>query len=166
MTTATPPTETATSGRPVNVGARFRAGYDALASIEAALADGPIPLTTRELMKVRVSQINGCAYCLDMHTKDALAAGEDPIRLGVVAAWPEATTFTPEERAALAVAEAITRIGDAQVPAEVEAEARRHYDDGAYAALVFTAVVINAWNRVAIASHAEPGRYVSSGSRG
>jgi len=145
--------------RPVNVGARFPAGYRALASIEAALAEGPIPLATRELVKLRASQINGCAYCLDMHTKDALAAGEDPLRLALVAAWREATCFTPAERAALAVAEAVTRIDRDHVPPEVEAEARRHYDVEAYAALVFTAIVINAWNRLAIASHTEPGHY-------
>ena len=159
MTAAPANPASATARRPVNVGARFRAGYDAIASIESALRDGPVPLLTRELVKIRTSQINGCAYCLDMHTKDALQAGEDPVRLGVIAAWREATCFTPAERAALAVADAIARIGDAQVPAEVEAEARDHYDDDAYAALVFTAIAINAWNRVAIASHAQPGRY-------
>jgi len=146
-------------GRPVNVGARFRAGYEAIGAIEAALREGPVPLTTRELVKIRASQINRCAYCLDMHTKDALHAGEDPVRLGLVAAWEEATCFSPAERAALAVTEAVTRIGDQHVPAAIEAEARRHYDDGAYAALVFAVIAINAWNRLAIASHSEPGRY-------
>lgn len=145
--------------RPVNIGARFRAGFDAIASIEAALRDGPIPLTTRELVKIRASQINRCAYCLDMHTKDALHAGEDPIRLGLIAAWEEATCFTDAERAALAVTEALTTVGDHHVPAAVEADARRHYDDNEYAALVWAIIAINAWNRLAIASHTEPGRY-------
>lgn len=151
--------------RPVNVGARFPDGYAAIAAIEAALHDGPVPLTTRELVKIRASQLNRCAFCLDMHTKDALAAGEDPIRLGLIAAWEEATCFTDEERAALALTEAVTRIGDAHVPADVEAEARRVYDDNAYAALVFAIVAINAWNRIAITSHTEPGRYQAGDPR-
>lgn len=145
--------------RPVNIGARFPAGREALSAIEAALATGPIPKPTRELIKVRASQINGCAYCLDMHTKDALHAGEDPLRLALVAAWDEATCFTEAERAALAVTDAVTLIADGHVPPEVEAEARHHYDDNAYAALVFTVIVINAWNRLAIASHTPPGIY-------
>lgn len=148
-----------TTTRPVNVLARFPAGTQALAAIEAALADGPIPLATRELVKIRASQINLCAFCLDMHIKDALAAGETPERLGMIAAWEEAHGFTPEERAALALTEAVTRIADAHVPADVEAAVREHYDDDAYAALVFAIVVINAWNRVAIASHTPSGRY-------
>lgn len=170
--TSTPSTSTAPTepdgvpGRPVNAGARFRAGFDALSSIEAALRDGPVPLRTRELVKIRASQINGCAYCLDMHTKDALHEGEDPIRLGLVAAWEEATCFTPEERAALAVTEAVTRIGDHHVPPAVEAEARRHYDDNGYAALLWTVIAINGWNRLAIASHTEPGRYQPGDDKG
>lgn len=145
--------------RPVSIAARFRPGYEALASIEAALKNCPIPGTTLELVKIRSSQLNGCAYCLDMHHLDAMAAGETQARLYLLNAWREVNVYTPEERAALALAEAITLISVGHVPAEVEAEARRHYDDNAYAALVFAVIAINSWNRMAIASHTQPGNY-------
>jgi AhpD family alkylhydroperoxidase len=147
------------TARPVNVAARFRPGYEALSSIEAALRTGPIPKATLELIKIRSSQLNGCAYCLDMHHLDALAAGETQARLYLLPAWREAHVYTPAERAALALAEAITLISVGHVPADVEAEARVHYDDNEYAALVFAVIVINGWNRMAIASHTQPGNY-------
>ena len=137
----------------------FPAGYRAMAGLEAALAKSSVPAATRELVKMRSSQINGCAYCLDMHSKDARAAGETEERLYLLNAWREATVYTDAERAALALTEAITRISDAHVPAEIEAGAREHYDDEAYAALVFVIVAINAWNRLAITGHSEPGHY-------
>ncbi len=152
-------TSTNETPRPVNIAARFRLGYEGLALIEAALRNGPIPGTTLELVKIRSSQLNGCAYCLDMHHLDAMAAGETPARLYLLNAWREANVYTPEERAALALAEAITLISVGHVPAEVEAEARKHYDDNAYAALVFAVITINGWNRMAIASHTQPGNY-------
>lgn len=144
---------------PVNAAKQLPAAYRALVALDRSLGDGPIPPATRELVRIRASQINRCAYCLDMHTLDALDAGETPLRLGVIAAWEEAVVFTPAERSALAVTEAITRISDSHVPAAVEAEARRHYDDEAYAALVYEVILINAWNRLAIASHTAPGNY-------
>lgn len=153
-------TSTNETTRPVNIAARFRPGYEALASIEAALRNGPIPGSTLELVKIRSSQLNGCAYCLDMHHLDAMAAGDTPARLYLLSAWREAHVYTPEERAALALAEAITLISVGHIPADVEAEARRHYDDNAYAALVFAVITINGWNRMAIASHTPPGNYV------
>lgn len=152
-------TSTNDTARPVSIAARFRPGYDALSSIEAALRDGPIPGSTLELIKIRSSQLNGCAYCLDMHHLDALAAGETHARLYMLTAWREANAYTLAEQAALALAEALTLISVGHVPAEVEAEARRHYDDSAYAALVFAVIAINGWNRMAIASHTQPGNY-------
>lgn len=137
----------------------FPEGPRALMRLEQAVHASEIPTPTRELIKLRASQINGCAYCLDMHYKDARAGGETEERLYMVAAWREATVYTPAERAALALTEAITLIADGHVPAEVEAEARRHYDDADYAALVFTIIAINSWNRLAIANHTEPGHY-------
>lgn len=161
--TTTAPTDTvppaAGPADRVDIAAAFPAGYRALAALEAATRRSTLPESTRELVKIRSSQINGCAYCLDMHVKDALAAGDTVDRTTLVAVWREATCFTEPERAALALAEAVTRIADGPVPTAVEAEARRHYDDEAYAALVFTIVVINGWNRVAIAAHNEPGHY-------
>ena len=131
----------------------------AMIALEAATAEGGLPPEIHELVRIRASQINGCAFCLDMHHKDAMAAGETFERLYMLSAWREAKVYTPAERAALAVTEAITRIADQHVPADVEAEARDHFDDKAYAALVYAAVAINAWNRVAIANHTEPGTY-------
>jgi AhpD family alkylhydroperoxidase len=135
------------------------AGYRALAALEAAVADSNVPAATRELVRMRSSQINGCAFCLDMHYKDARAAGETEERLYMLNAWREATVYTEAERAALALTEAVTRISAAHVPSEVEAEARKYFDDEGYAALVFAIVAINSWNRLAIAGHSEPGLY-------
>jgi len=140
----------------------FAAGYKGLGGIEAALAQSTVPAPLRELVKMRCSQINGCAFCLDMHYKDARAAGETEERLYMLNAWREATVYTDAERAALALAEAVTLISHAHVPAEVEAEARKHFDDEAYAALVWAIVAINAWNRLAITGHSEPGLYTPS----
>lgn len=139
----------------------FPRGYKALASIEAALSQSSVPASTRELVKMRCSQINGCGYCLDMHYKDARAAGETEARLYMLNAWREAGVYSDAERAALALAEAITLISVAHVSADVEAEAKRHFDGDAYAALVFAIVAINAWNRLAITGHSEPGHYVA-----
>ena len=97
----------------------FPKGYQALVGIEAALAQGPLPASTRELVKMRASQINGCAHCLDMHAKDARHAGETEERLYMLNAWREATVYSESERAALALTEAITLISQAHVPAEV-----------------------------------------------
>jgi AhpD family alkylhydroperoxidase len=135
----------------------FPRGYQAMGALEAALAESSVPAATRELVKMRSSQINGCAFCLDMHYREARAAGETEERLAMLPAWRESRLYTDGERAALALTEAVTLISQAHVPAEVEAEARRQYDDEAYAALVFAIVAINAWNRLAITGHAEPG---------
>ncbi|GIG62430.1 alkyl hydroperoxide reductase AhpD [Longispora fulva] len=114
-----------------------------------ALADSTVPASTRELVMLRASQINGCAGCVDMHTKDATAAGESQVRLHLVAVWREATVFTEAERAALELTEQGTRIADAAggVPDEVWANAARHYDDDQLADLVTQIALINAFNR-------------------
>ncbi|MEU4350797.1 carboxymuconolactone decarboxylase family protein [Streptomyces sp. NPDC023838] len=114
-----------------------------------ALGDSTLPSATRELVMLRASQINGCAGCIDMHTKDAAAAGESPVRLHLVAAWREATVFTDAERAALELTEEGTRIADAAggVSDEVWANAAKHYDEDQLAALVTQIAVINAFNR-------------------
>lgn len=114
-----------------------------------ALEDSTVPFATRELVKIRASQLNGCAGCLDMHVKDAAAGGETSVRLHLVAAWREATVFTEAERAALELAEQGTRIADAAggVPDEVWANAAKHYDEEQLAELVSVIALINAFNR-------------------
>jgi AhpD family alkylhydroperoxidase len=111
------------------------------------------------LLDVRASQINGCAFCLDMHWKDARAAGETEERLYMLSAWRESALFSPGERAALALCEAMTLIADAGVPDEVWEGAREHFDEEQLGQLVFSITVINAWNRLMIASATEPGHY-------
>ncbi|WP_351233438.1 carboxymuconolactone decarboxylase family protein [Streptomyces sp. NPDC002133] len=113
------------------------------------LADSTLPAATRELVMLRASQINGCGFCVDMHTKDAAHAGETSTRLNMVAAWREAKVFTNAERAALELTEQGTRTADAAggVPDEVWANAAKHYDEDQLAALVCTIALINAFNR-------------------
>src|ERR687895_22555 len=114
-------------------------------SASKAIADSTLPAATRELVLLRASQINGCGFCTDMHTKDAAAAGETAVRLNLVAAWREAKVFTEAERAALELAEQGTRIADAAggVPDDVWANAARHYEEDQLAALVSLIAVIN-----------------------
>lgn len=131
----------------------------------------PLPKTTQELVKIRASQINGCGCCTDMHTKDAAAAGESPVRLNLVAAWREAGVFTEAERVALAFTEEGTRLADTHhgVSDETWAKAREHYDDDQIAALVCLVAVINAANRINVivrnpAGTYEPGMFAGMSS--
>jgi AhpD family alkylhydroperoxidase len=112
-----------------------------------------------ELVKVRGSQINGCAYCLDMHTKDARALGETEQRLYALSAWRETPFFSDRERAALEWTEAITRIAETHVPDDVYERVRQHFDERELVALTLAAVAINAWNRLAITFRAPAGTY-------
>ena len=112
-----------------------------------------------ELVKIRASQLNGCAYCLDMHTKDARLAGETEQRLYALSAWHETPFFTPRERAALEYTEAVTRIGDTHVPDDLYARVSALFDEDEMVALTFAVVVINAWNRLAISFRVPPGSY-------
>ena len=127
-----------------------------------SLADSTLPRATRELVMLRASQINGCAGCIDMHTKDAAAAGESALRLNLVAAWREAKVFTDAERAALDLAEQGTRIADAAggVPDEVWENAAKHYDEDQLAALVMQIAIINAFNRGNVITRQPAGDYV------
>ena len=120
-----------------------------------------LPPATRELVSLRVSQINGCGWCVDLHTKDAAAAGETPVRLALVAAWREATVFTEAERAALALAEEGTRLADAHpgVSDETWARVREYYDQEQASALVSLIAMINAANRLAVITHMRGGSY-------
>lgn len=107
-----------------------------------------------ELVKIRASQLNGCAFCLDMHHRDARAAGENQRRLDVLSAWREAPDlFSPVERAALALTESVTLIADGGVPDDVWAEVREHFDEAGTVQLLMAAAVINVWNRLAVSTH-------------
>ncbi|WEB38288.1 carboxymuconolactone decarboxylase family protein [Streptomyces yunnanensis] len=125
------------------------------------LKDSPLPASTQELVALRVSQINGCAACIDMHTKEAAAAGESAVRLNLVVAWREATVFTDAERAALALAEEGTRVADAGkgVSDEVWELAAKHYDEEQLAALVILVSFMNAVNRLNIINQQPAGDY-------
>jgi len=114
-----------------------------------------------ELVKTRASQLNGCAFCLDMHTKDAIAAGDTPQRLLVLSAWRDAPFYTERERAALAWTEAVTRLGPAGVSDELYRTTSEHFDERQLVDLTMAIIAINGWNRLAIAFHSpEPGSYV------
>ena len=125
------------------------------------VAQSSLPAATQELVSLRASQINGCGWCVDMHTKEAAAAGETPVRLNLVAAWRESTVFTEAERAALAFAEEGTRLADAYqgVGDDTWAQVRQHYDDEQLAALVCLVALINAANRLAVTVHQQGGSY-------
>ena len=138
------------------------------ANAALAIDQSPLPMATRTLVEIRASQINGCGFCTDMHTKDAAVAGETPVRLNLVAAWREATVFTEAERAALALAEEGTRLADAHhgVSDDTWDQVRKHYDDDQIAALVCLVALINAANRINVivrnpAGTYEPGMFAS-----
>jgi AhpD family alkylhydroperoxidase len=112
-----------------------------------------------ELVKLRSSQINGCAYCIDMHTKDARAAGETEQRLYLLNAWPESPFYSDRERAALEWTEAVTLVSATHVPDEIYENVRRHFSEQELLNLTMAVVAINGWNRLAISFRSEPGIY-------
>ena len=132
-----------------------------LNSAGAVVTSSALPAATQELVKIRASQINGCAGCTDMHTKDAAHAGETQLRLNLVAVWREATVFTDAERAALELTEQGTRIADAAggVTDETWAAAAKHYDEDQLAALVSSIAGINAYNRINVITRQPAGSY-------
>ena len=130
-------------------------------SAGAVVTNSSLPATTQELVKIRASQINGCAGCTDMHTKDAAHAGETPVRLNLVAVWRDANVFTEAERAALELTEQGTRIADAAggVSDEAWANAAKHYDDDQLSALVALIALINVYNRLNVITRQPAGDY-------
>jgi len=134
----------------ISLGKVARESYRALDALDESVDFDP-PL--RELVRLRASQINGCAFCVDMHSRDALAGGENERRVWAVAVWREAPFFDERERAALALTEAMTRLPDAGVPDDVYDEAARHFDEHELGQLMFAIIAINAWNRVGVATH-------------
>ncbi|MFC9998030.1 carboxymuconolactone decarboxylase family protein [Nocardia sp. NPDC127526] len=123
--------------------------------------DSTLSKTTQELIKIRASQINSCGMCLDMHTKDAVHAGETPVRLAMIAAWQESTVFTDAERAALALTDEATRMADKNgaISEDTWAQVRKHYDDDQIGAMISLIATINAWNRLNVISGMTGGDY-------
>jgi AhpD family alkylhydroperoxidase len=131
--------------------------YKAMFELETYLHQSGFDVKLLDLIKLRVSQINGCAYCIDMHWKDLRAAGESEQRLYGLDAWRESPYYTDRERAALAWAESVTLVTDGHVPGEVFEEAHRHFNDKELADLTLGLVAINGWNRLSIAFRVTPG---------
>lgn len=121
-----------------------------LLALEERFKNGPLSHTVIELVKTRASQINGCAYCLHMHTSDALKEGERPERLFLLDAWQESVMYTPQERAALAWTEALTKVADTGAPDEDYDGLKDHFSPEEMVELTFLIATINAWNRIAI----------------
>lgn len=139
-------------------------GFAGLIQVEKAVHGSGLDPRVRELVKLRASQLNGCAYCFDMHMLDALADGEDAARVANVGVWREAVVYSDAERAALDLTDHLTRMADGGVPDAVEREARRHFADAEYAALLYAIAAINAWNRLGVAAHTRPGEYTPPGA--
>jgi AhpD family alkylhydroperoxidase len=140
-------------------------GLKAMLGLEQYLRTCGLEDSLLHLVKLRASQINGCADCLDMHWKDLRAAGETEQRLYSLNAWRECPYYTERERAALAWTEAVTLIAGTNVPDSVYAEVRPHFSDKELADLTFALVAINGWNRLAISTRVVPGTYRSAGER-
>jgi AhpD family alkylhydroperoxidase len=133
--------------------------YDAMMALSTAAAKDIEP-ELGELIKIRASQINHCAFCLDMHTKDALAAGESVERIIQLSAWEESQHFyTAKETAAIELTEAVTELTDGFVPDRAYEKAAKHFDEAELAQLISTITVINAWNRFAVSTRMVPGHY-------
>src|SRR5271169_3905745 len=136
----------------------------AMYALEKYLAECGLEHKLLHLLKMRASQINGCAYCIDMHSKDARALGETEQRLYELDAWRETPFYSDKERAALAWTEAITLVSETHVPDSVYEEVRKYFDEKEIVDLTFVVTTINAWNRVAIALRAVPGHYRAAAS--
>ena len=134
-------------------------GYHAMLGLEKYLAQCGLETGLLHLIKLRASQINGCAYCLDMHWKDLRAIGEQEQRLYSLDAWRECPYYTDRERAALAWTESVTLVANTHVPDEVYEEARKQFTEKELADLTLAIATINAWNRLAIAGRMTPGTY-------
>lgn len=134
-------------------------GFQAMLGMERAVRRCGLERSLVELVKVRASQINGCAYRIDMHTKDARAEGETEQRLYALSAWRETPFFTERERSALALTEAVTRLADGHVSDDVIDEAKQHFDELELTKLLYAIVTINAWNRFGVTAAKPVGDY-------
>jgi AhpD family alkylhydroperoxidase len=143
----------------IDVGRVGRGAMQAMLALEQHVRGSGLEPELLELVRLRASYLNGCAYCVDMHTKDARARGESEQRLYGVPVWRETPYYTPRERAALAWTEAVTEVGRSGVPDEVFEEVRAHFGDEELVNLTLAVVVINGWNRLSVSFRAEPGSY-------
>jgi AhpD family alkylhydroperoxidase len=148
----------------INLAELEPAAYQAMLGLEQYLESSPLPAPLRELVKLRASQLNGCAFCVDLHSHHAKNRGEPDERLFSVVTWRQSRFFTEAERAALALTDAATRLDTEGVPDDVWNEAAAHYDDRQLAALVMTVATINAWNRIGVTTRLAAGRLRTSGS--
>jgi AhpD family alkylhydroperoxidase len=146
----------------LDLGQQFPAGAKAMGALERTVRESSIDGRLLHLVKLRASMLNGCAYCIDMHWKDARLAGEEEQRLYGLWTWAEVPYYTERERAAFALTDAITRVAETHVPDDVWAEARREFAEPELAELVVAISTINTWNRIAIATRMAPGSYQPS----
>lgn len=154
------PTHTSTFEQPrLDLSQNSRGTYNKMLSLDGAVT---LDSALRDLVSLRASILNGCAYCVDMHTLDARARGETEQRLYAVATWHEAPFFNDRERAALQLTDSITLLSETHVPREAFDEAREHFDDEELAQLIWAITVINAWNRLAVTTRMLPGEYQPS----
>ena len=133
--------------------------YEAMGGLDRYLEACGLDETLLRLVRLRASQINGCAYCIDMHWKDLRALGESEQRLYGLDAWEESPYYTDRERAALAWTEAVTDLGRSGVPDDVYEEARAHFSEGELVDLTMAVIAINGWNRLSVSFRTEPGTY-------
>ncbi|NLS17507.1 carboxymuconolactone decarboxylase family protein [Rhizobium sp. P40RR-XXII] len=141
----------------VNYAQQSPALFKKLSDLSMALKDGAIDQKIHDLVQIRASQINGCAFCLDMHVKEAKIHGESELRLYHIAIWRESNLFVPRERAALAWTEAVTKLAEGGIPDELYERVRGQLSEREISDLTFAIMVINAWNRASIAFKSVPG---------
>jgi AhpD family alkylhydroperoxidase len=144
---------------------RHNAAYLAMFGVEKYARQSGLEKSLLELVRLRASQINGCAYCIDMHTKDARAEGETEQRLYALNAWRETPFYTPRERAALEWTEAVTEIGSSHAPDGLYERVRAHFTEDEVVGLTMAIVAINGWNRLAIGFRQVPGTYQVASSQ-
>ncbi len=130
-------------------------GYKAMMALENYIGTVKINPVYREMIKIRASQINGCAYCIDMHTKDAREFGESERRIYALSAWRESPLFNEEERAILAATEEITNISVKGISEETYGNLKKYFDDQTIADIIMINVTINSWNRIAVSTHSQ-----------
>ncbi len=147
------------SGQRIDYASAAPGAYQAIMGLEKYVARERLDRKLLHLVKYRASLLNGCAHCLEMHAKDAIAEGEDPVRLYTLAAWEETPLFTPKERAALRWTEAVTLIHEGHVPDAVYQEARKQFSEKELVDLTMAVITINAWNRLAIPFRSAVGNY-------
>jgi AhpD family alkylhydroperoxidase len=148
----------------INLGKAWPEGKKALAALNVAIADAGLDRVLVDLINIRASQLNQCALCLDIHTKDARAAGETEQRIYALSAWRETPFFSDEERAVLALTEEITLIADGGVDDEVFAAAAKYFDEQTLGKLIMAIISINSWNRLGVTQRLPVGGYQPAGS--